>query len=62
MEKENAIFEEDGLKAYRKYQRDNENQLLSEGTAFHLVSGLLRLNETSNNSVKKICQGRDNVK
>ena len=53
MEKGNAVFEKDGLKAYREYQHKNENQLLSHGTAFHLVSGLLRLNETSNDSKEK---------
>ena len=54
MEKENDVFVKDGLKAYREYQRDNENQILSQGTAFHLVSGLLRFNETNNKSEEKL--------
>ena len=54
MEKENDVFVKDGLKAYREYQRDNENQILSQGTAFHLVSGLLRFNETINKSEEKL--------
>ena len=50
MEKENSLFEEQGLKSYRDYQRDNEDQLLLPGTALHLISGLLQLNETINGS------------
>ena len=61
MEKENAVFEKDGLKAYREYQHKNENKLLSQGTAFHLVSSLLRLNETSSDSEKNL-SSRHNVK
>ena len=46
LELENTLFEEEGLKAYREYQRNNEDKLLSPGTALHLVSGLLSLNGT----------------
>ena len=45
MEKENAVFEEYGLESYREYQSVNKNQILSRGSAFHLVSGLLQFNE-----------------
>ena len=54
MEKENAVFEEYGLKAYREYQSDNENQVLSRGSAFHLVSGLLQFNEMVKDGEEKL--------
>ncbi|MCK5835189.1 MAG: 5'-nucleotidase [Lentisphaeria bacterium] len=45
LEKENEIYENEGLDAYKKFQRDHENELLKPGTAFPLVKALLRLNE-----------------
>lgn len=47
MEKENDIYERHGLDAYRDYQLKNENEILEAGTAFHLVSGLLKFNSNS---------------
>lgn len=44
LEKENAIFETDGLPAYRDYQLAHEDKPPAKGTAFHLVEGLLKLN------------------
>lgn len=44
LEEENRIFEEHGLEAYSRYQRDHEDDVLAPGTAFHLVKGLLELN------------------
>lgn len=44
LEKENRIFEEEGLEAYSRYQREHEDEVLAPGTAFHLVKGLLQLN------------------
>jgi len=45
LEKENEIYENKGLEAYKKFQRDHENELLKPGTAFPLVKALLRLND-----------------
>ena len=45
LEKENEIFEKEGLAAYQRYQVDNENVYLEKGTAFHLVESLLKLND-----------------
>ncbi len=39
-----ALFERDGLEAYREYQMARENELLAPGIAFPLVRKLLRLN------------------
>jgi len=39
-----ALFERDGLDAYRRYQMDREDELLAPGIAFPLVQKLLRLN------------------
>jgi len=39
-----ALFESEGLDAYRRYQMARENELLEPGIAFPLVQKLLRLN------------------
>ncbi|MDH5753506.1 MAG: 5'-nucleotidase [Deltaproteobacteria bacterium] len=46
LEEENRIFEERGLEAYRDYQIEHEDNPPPKGTAFHLVEGLLRLNQS----------------
>jgi 5'-nucleotidase len=45
LEKENEIFEKEGVSAYKKFQRDHENELLKPGTAFPLAKALLQLND-----------------
>ncbi len=40
----NAVYETEGLAAYRAYQRDREDEILSPGTGFPLVRGLLAIN------------------
>lgn len=47
LEAENRIFEEEGVQAYRKYQRDHENEIIAPGTAFPLIKALLDLNQTT---------------
>ena len=54
LEKENKVFEEEGIEAFRKYQLDNENELLEAGTAFYLVRSLLELNKISYLDVRNI--------
>ena len=44
LEEANEVFEEEGLPAYRKYQREHENDILRPGTAFPLVKALHSLN------------------
>ncbi|WP_294205264.1 5'-nucleotidase [uncultured Chryseobacterium sp.] len=44
LEKENEIFEKEGIAGYRSYQEENQNKVLLPGTAFHLVQSLLHLN------------------
>ncbi|MBR7032041.1 MAG: 5'-nucleotidase [Clostridia bacterium] len=44
LEEANEVFEREGLPAYRKYQRDHENDVLRPGTAFPLVKALHNLN------------------
>ncbi len=44
LEKENEIFEKEGIERYRKFQQEKENEPLGQGTAFHLVKSLLELN------------------
>ena len=45
LEKENEIYENEGLGSYIKYQIEHEADLLEKGTAFHLVEMLLNLNK-----------------
>jgi len=40
-----AVYRQDGLKAYAKYQISHENEPLAPGDAFSLVKKLLRINE-----------------
>jgi len=44
LEKENEIFEKEGISGYRKYQQEHEEEPLLPGTAFYLIQSLLHLN------------------
>ena len=44
LEKENDIFNSQGVAIYQKYQVDHEDSPLEKGTAFHLIESLLKLN------------------
>jgi 5'-nucleotidase len=48
LEIENDIFQNKGITAFRKYQLDNEEEILEPGTAFYLVKSLLKLNKIAN--------------
>ena len=45
LEKENEIFEKEGLAAFQKYQLENEKKIISKGTAYPLIEALLKLND-----------------
>jgi 5'-nucleotidase len=47
LEEENRIFDEEGVVAFRNYQRANEAIILKKGTGFHIVKALLNLNKFS---------------
>lgn len=47
LEKENKIFEEEGLEAYAAYQQAHVDDILPKGAAFPLVKAFLHLNELS---------------
>jgi len=44
LEDSNRVFEEQGVEAYYRYQREHEDELLAPGIAFGLVRKLLALN------------------
>ena len=44
LERENSLFDSEGVEAYRDFQRQHENEVLPKGTAFPLVEALLGLN------------------
>lgn len=54
LEKENEIFEKEGISGYRKYQQENENEPLEKGTAFHLVQNLLQLNADAKKRIVEV--------
>lgn len=45
LNKENEIFERDGVDAYAKYQVENENVILDPGPGFGIIRALLNLNK-----------------
>ncbi|MCI8541552.1 MAG: 5'-nucleotidase [Erysipelotrichaceae bacterium] len=47
LQKENEIYERDGLQAYADYQIAHENDVLKPGSGFPLVKALLQLNRQS---------------
>ena len=54
LEKENKIFEEEGIVGYRKFQQENEDKPLELGTAFHLVQSLLHLNADAKKRIVEV--------
>lgn len=49
-----ALFEREGLSAYREYQRAHENEILEPGTAYPLVKGLLAVNERAGEQLVEV--------
>ncbi|CAG36083.1 related to 5'-nucleotidase [Desulfotalea psychrophila LSv54] len=45
LEEENALFEEEGIDAYRAYQRQHEDLVLGRGTAYYMIEELLKIND-----------------
>ncbi len=58
---ENGIFEQQGLEAYCRYQREHEQDILRPGPGFRLVRSLLKLNTYSpeRNLVEVIVMSRN---
>lgn len=54
LEKENQVFEKEGIEGYRKYQLENENLPLAPGTAFYLIQSLLELNKQANKRIVEV--------
>ena len=45
LNKENEIYENEGLEAYCQYQLEHENDVLKPGTGFALINSMLRINQ-----------------
>lgn len=54
LEKENQIFNSEGISGYRTYQQKHEGELLEPGTAFHLVQSLLHLNTDAKRRIVEV--------
>lgn len=62
LEKENEVFETQGLDAYREYQLSHEDEILEPGTGFTLVNNLLSINEkTGKKLVEVIVMSRNSA-
>lgn len=54
LEKENEVFESEGIKGFRAFQLENEDILLEPGTAFYLVKSLLELNKIAKKKIVEV--------
>ncbi len=54
LEKENEVFDNQGIEGFRKYQLEKEDELLEPGTAFHLVQSLLQLNNQADKQIVEV--------
>ncbi|MCR9065883.1 MAG: 5'-nucleotidase [Cytophagales bacterium] len=54
LEKENEIFNDEGIDAFRAFQTGNENIPLEPGSAFYLVQSLLELNKQANERIVEV--------
>lgn len=54
LEKENKIFNKEGISGFRKYQLEHEEEPLEPGTAFHLVQSLLHLNKNAKKRIVEV--------
>lgn len=62
LERENKIYESQGLEAYYRHQLENINRPLAEGSAFRFVKNLLDINrDFDNNLIEVIILSRNNA-
>jgi 5'-nucleotidase len=54
LEEENLIFEQKGIKEYRKHQLKTEDIPLKPGSAFYLIKNILGLNQISKNKIFEV--------
>lgn len=54
LEKENEIFNVEGISGFRAYQQKHEDDPLEPGTAFHLVQSLLHLNTDARKRIVEV--------
>lgn len=54
LEKENEVFDKEGIQGFRKYQLEHENETLKPGTAFPLIQSLLQLNSQASKQIIEV--------
>lgn len=54
LEKENEVYETEGIEKFREFQQLNEDEILLPGTAFYLVKNLLDLNRIAGKVIVEI--------
>ena len=54
LEKENKLFEEQGVAAYEQFQIEHESEILQKGSAFQLIKCFLQLNNLSSERIVEV--------
>jgi len=54
LEKENEIFEKEGLDAYYSYLLKNQHTILKKGSAYRLIDNLLKINSYFDKSAREV--------
>jgi 5'-nucleotidase len=54
LERENRIFEREGLDAYIDYQLEHEDEILGKGTGFPMVEAMLRANDEKKGKIIEV--------
>ena len=54
LEKENEVYETEGIEKFRDFQQVNEDEILNPGTAFYLIKNLLDLNRVAGKVIVEI--------
>lgn len=54
LENENEVYKNQGIEAFRKFQLENEEELLEPGAAFYLIQSLLELNKIADKKIVEV--------
>ncbi len=54
LEEENKVFDAQGIKGFREYQLEREQDPLTPGTAYHLINSLLKLNKIAKKRIVEV--------
>ena len=61
LEIENKVFATKGIKGFREYQLEHENEPLNPGTAFPLIQSLLQLNNQASKQIIEVVASKGSL-